>query len=583
MLKGCICTVAISVGLLSRRLDAQQISGTAFVGNLSVPSAETSILLLDTVGTIVTGTITNAEGRFKVRAPGAGWFRVRARRVGFSPDSLGPLFLKAGDEVKFNPNLKQLTTSLAVVSVKGSERCIVRPGEGEIAFGLWEAAQSTLAGTAISSLGSQSGFVLERFRREIDPATKRVIRQTVWQTGTLSSEPYFSISADSLADKGFARQGGDSATYFAPDARTLISDVFSRTHCFRPITDKDKPDRIGLRFEPVSKTNVVDVAGVLWLDRASSELRSLEYQYTYGPNRETRDAGGRITYARLTNGLSIVTDWLIRVPVEKSETRTTPSATGSIADRSSLRTSHGSRVVALWEIGGTVKTAIDPNELAVGASSMSVVKGTLINEEDHRGLKGIVVELGSTKELRESRRMTTGDDGSFVFESVGKGDYDLSVPEPRFDTLNTPVVPVQIHVDPATEQTVTITVPGPNAGRASLCPSGVSPKAIVIHGVVTDSASGQPIAKARVRAYWLTDVQVGSRLITANPHELTTYTDPLGRYAFCSAEPTHRLLLSASVGALHSPRQPSLTVSNGETRLYDLRIANASGARPVSQ
>lgn len=386
-----------------------------------------------------------------------------------------------------------------------------------------------------------------------------------------------------MADKGFARQRGDSATYFAPDARTLISDVFSRTHCFRPITGKDKPDRIGLRFEPVSETNVVDVAGVLWLDRASSELRSLEYQYTFGPNRETRDAGGRITYARLNNGLSIVTDWLIRVPVEKSEARTTPSATGSIDDRSSLRTSHGLRVTALWEIGGTVKTIMDPNELALGASTMSVVKGNLINEEDHRALKGIAVEIGSTKEPRESRRVTTGDDGSFMFDSLGEGEYDLSVPEPRFDTLNTPVVPVRMHVAPATAQTVTITVRGPNAGRASLCPSGVSPKAIVIHGIVTDSASGRPIAKARVSAFWLSDVQASSRSITAVPHELTTYTGPLGRYAFCSAEPTHRLLLSASVGALHSPRLPSLTVSNGETRLYDLRIANASGAQPPGQ
>lgn len=169
-----------AVGLLSTGLDAQEISGTAFVGTLSVPSTETSILLVDTTGAIVTGTITDGAGHYKVRAPRAGRFRVRARRVGFTPDSLGLLFLKAGDEVIFNPNLKQLTTSLAVVSVKGSERCTVRPGQGEIAFGLWEAAQSTLAATAISSLGGRSAFVLERFQREIEPATNRIVRQTVW-------------------------------------------------------------------------------------------------------------------------------------------------------------------------------------------------------------------------------------------------------------------------------------------------------------------------------------------------------------------------------------------------------------------
>jgi hypothetical protein len=565
--------MVMAVCLFSSGLHAQEISGTAFVGDLSAPSAETSILLIDTTGTIVTGTITSASGRYTIRAPYAGRFRVRARRVGFAPDSLGPLLFKPGERVSFNPMMKQLTTSLATISVRASERCTVRPGEGEVAFGLWEAAQSSLAATAVSSLGRQSAFVLERFRRELDPATGKVVRQTVWKTRTTSSEPYFSISADSLADKGFARQGADSLTYFAPDARTLISDAFSNTHCFRPVADKARPDRVGLRFEPVSKIGIVDVTGVLWLDRASSELRSLEYQYTFGGGRETHDAGGRITYARLTNGPSIVTDWLIRVPVEKGEISTIVSGVGSISDRPSLSTSHASRVVSLWEIGGTLKMGADPVEAATATSALSLVKGTLVNGDDHRGMTGIVVEIDRASEPRQSHRATTGTDGSFVFDEVEKGEYVLTVPESRFDTLNTPVVPVRMQVDPATEQTVTITVPGPKSGRAALCPSGVPPSSIVIHGVVTDSGSLQPIANARVKASWLSDVQVNSRQITAAPHELTTYTDTKGRYVFCNAEPTSRLLLNASVGALQSPRLGSLIVGSGETRLVDLRIA----------
>jgi hypothetical protein len=42
---------------------------------------------------------------------------------------------------------------------------------------------------------------------------------------------------------------------------------------------------------------------------------------------------------------------------------------------------------------------------------------------------------------------------------------------------------------------------------------------------------------------------------------------------FCNAEPTSRLLLNASVGALQSLRLGSLIVGSGETRLFDLRIA----------
>jgi hypothetical protein len=300
---------------------------------------------------------------------------------------------------------------------------------------------------------------------------------------------------------------------------------------------------------------------------------SLEYQYTFGAGRETRDAGGQITYARLTNGPSIVTDWVIRVPVERGETRTIVSGVGSISDRPSLGTSRATRVVSLWEIGGTLKTVADPDEAATATSALSLVKGTLVNGDNHLGMNGIVVEIDRAGEPRQPRTATTGSDGSFVFDEVEKGEYVLSVPESRFDTLNTPVAPVRMHVDPATEQTVTITVPSPKAGRAALCPSGVSPSSIVIHGVVSDSTSRQPIANARVKASWLTDVQVNSRQITAAPHELTTYTDTKGRYVFCNAEPTSRLLLSASVGALQSPRLGSLIVGSGETRLVDLRIA----------
>ena len=87
----------------------------------------------------------------------------------------------------------------------------------------------------------------------------------------LSSEPYFSISPDSLAANGFARTEGDSAVYFAPDARTLTSAVFAQTHCMRAIQDRAKPEQIGLGFEPVAQIGLVDVTGVLWLDRASGD------------------------------------------------------------------------------------------------------------------------------------------------------------------------------------------------------------------------------------------------------------------------------------------------------------------------
>jgi len=453
---------------------------------------------------------------------------------------------------------------------------VIRPAEGEIAFRLWEAAQNALSATVVSSLDNKTGFVLERFQRQLDPATKRILGQRVWQTRTFSSEPYLSLPAESLATYGFVRSGADSSTYFAPDARTLTSDVFSQAHCFRPVMDSKRDDRIGLAFEPISRTKHIDVAGTLWLDRATSELRSLEYHYVIDRDDDAAAAGGYVDYARVKNGLSIVTDWAIRAPVRMQEMHATPSSSGDISGRSLLRTTPRAHTVAVWEFGGKVKTVLDSAELPLGRSSLSVVRGTVLRQEGQNGLSGVRVEITTAHDPRKIQSVVTDNDGSFKFDAIEEGDYLLTVPEPHLDTVNTPVVPLAVHVDPATEETVTIMVPEPKAGRDALCPPGLSSKSIVLHGVVRDSASGQPIPHARVSASWLADVQVTGRgiRISAVPHVASTLTDGLGRYALCQVEPTNHLLLRAERGAVLSPRYPSLKVRSGETLLYDLRIGH---------
>jgi hypothetical protein len=559
----------------------QRVAGTAHIGDGRTPSAETSILLVDSAGRIASGTITSASGRYSLGAERPGVFRIRARRIGFSPDSSSVLHLEDGQTVTFDPKMERLTANLDAVSVEGSQRCSIRPAEGDLAYKLWEAAQNSLASTVASSLSNENGFVLEHFQRELDPATRRILTEKVWETRTSSNEPYLSFPAESLAAYGFVRSGSDSSTYFAPDARTLTSDAFSNGHCFRPLRDPKNPDRIGLTFEPVSKSKGVDVAGTLWLERATSEVRSLEYRYLSGADEDTSVANGHIDYSRIQNGRSIVTDWVIRVPVRKRELRAVPASSGDIASRPVLRQMLTTRVVALWEFGGRVKAVVDPAEVSSVGSSASVVQGTVLRQQGQTALAGIRVALTAVSDSSKMQSATTGNDGSFRFEAVEEGDYLLTVPEPRLDTLNTPVQPIGVHVSSASEQTVTITVAEPGAGRAALCQRDLSTKSIVLHGVVRDSASGQPIPSATVNARWLSDVLVsgGLRNISAAPHSLTTVTDDAGRYVFCGLEPTSRLLLSSASGSAQSRAYPSLTVRPGQTLRFDLAIHDRGASR----
>jgi len=572
---GCLrAAAAITTALLTPALgiaSAQQVSGTAHEADRVTPSAQTSILLIDQSGSVVAGALTTDAGRYSLKAPRPGVFRVRARRIGFAPDSSDLVVLKSGESTRFDPRLTRLATSLTAVSIRGSQRCVTKPGEGEVAFGLWQATLDALSGAVVSSLDAQMSFVLERFRREVNPATRKILSERVWEVRSLTSEPYVSLPPESLAVYGFARSSSDSSIFYAPDARTLTSDFFSATHCFRPTADPQHPDRVGLAFEPTGGERGVDVSGVLWLDRSSSRLLSLDYGYLSMAIRDSSIAGGQMAYSHLKNGASIVTDWVIRAPVLERDKQVRPYEGSDITDRPILRASAGTRIVSIWEIGGRVKSIVDERDLMRDASKAGVLRGSVISQGNHSGLANVRVELTDTVGSAKLRSVSTDADGSFKFEGLEPAKYVVTVPEPRFDTLNTPVLPITLRVDSAAEQTITITVADADAGRAALC-RAVSPGSIVVHGVVRDSASRQPIPSARVNASWLADVQVSARGVSAAPHSLTTYTNNSGRYAFCSLEPTSRLLIRAELGSTQSPRYPSLTVRRGDIVLYNLSL-----------
>jgi hypothetical protein len=562
---------------LTPNLFCQQVSGTAQISESHASSPGTTIVLVSQSGVIVAGTLSAADGRYFLRAPSPGRYRVRARRLGFAPDSSNEMTFGVDAALHFDPVLKPIIASLQTVSVEGTDRCVVSPGSGAQAFRLWEATQNALSATIAASTGKQFGFRLGRFQREVDAATGRIIHGSEWEMRALSSEPYYSISPDSLATTGFARTEGDSAVYFAPDARTLTSAVFAETHCMRAIQDGAKPEQIGLGFEPVAGTGLVDVGGVLWLDRTSGELRNLEYRYERGAGNRaqgssaTESATGRIEYRRLDNGGWIVDRWLIRVPVNKDERSNTLSSNAADGNPT-VRSTRVARTTSFWEIGGEVRAVLNPGDPAfTQQSEVGVVRGSIVTGRNRIGVPNAEIDVASTGPGAQSRKTITGGDGLFVFDSLPEGDYRLTVSAASFDTLNTLVQPLPLRVGASTLQTVTIAIPSAEEGRAALCSAKPSSTTIV-HGFVTDSATGQRVAGAHVEAYWLSGATRNIGGLSASAHQRVTLTDSNGKYVFCGMEPTSRLLLTASLGSRKSPRIPSITIAAGDMRFADLHL-----------
>ena len=569
----------LSVALVgvTPNLLCQQVSGTAQVLESHASSPGTSIVLVSPSGVIVAGTLSRQDGGYVLRAPSPGRYRVRARRLGFAPDSSNEMTFGADAALHFDPVLRPITASLQTISVEGADRCVANPVSGAQAFRLWEAAQNALSATVAASTGKIFAFRLGRFQREIDAATGRIIHGSEWEMRALSSEPYYSISPDSLAKNGFARTEGDSAIYFAPDARTLTSAVFAQTHCMRAVLDRAKPEQIGLGFEPVAGSSLVDVKGVLWLDRASGELQNLEYRYERGAGNRalgssaTESATGRIEYRRLDNGGWIVNRWLIRVPVQKDERSNTLSSNGAGGDPT-VRSTRVARTTAFWEVGGDVRAVLDPNDPAFSQQSdIGVVRGGIVTGPNHVGVPNVEINIASAGPSTQSRKTVTRSDGLFSFDSLPEGDYRLIVSAASFDTLNTLVQPLPLRVGASTLQAVTIAIPSPEEGRAALCSTN-PPSTTIVHGFVTDSATGQRVAGAHVEAYWLSGTTRNIGGLSASAHQRVTLTDSNGKYVFCGMEPTSRLLLTASLGSRKSRRMPSITIAAGDMRFVNLQL-----------
>ena len=539
---------------------AQEVTGVVHIAGSTSPASGATVVLIDSVGRIVRGTIVRNDGSFVLHAPVAGHYRVRARQIGFSPDSSGALDLDTGNTAPIKLSLAHFATSLSVIHVAEASRCTVAPTAGTLALELWQDVQSALTATMVTGSGQHASHaLLTQFSREIDPATRRVVRSTSWQTTGSGTEPYGALPADSLAARGFVVNEGQDVVYYAPDARTLLSDSFARTHCFRPAEDADHPGLIGLAFAPVQKNARGQVSGALWMDRTSHELRYLDFRYsnpaslTSGDN--ATDATGRIDYSRLSGGEWIVTHWKLNIPIVVMIDARTISSGGSLGVGATLMGKRIPHLQSLWEIGGDASVTADSS--AGITTAASVVAGQVVNGVDslaaHPAVQGLRVQLtpaANTTSTTALQRITAAD-GSFSFDSVASGDYVIHITSPRLDTLGVEIPDRPIHVNRATKLTITTTLPAMTAALTTLCGGAYLPGSMVIHGIVRDRKSGKPLPGATVKDFWFDEISTG-RNFSARTESASTLTAADGNYALCIAPPRRTLSISAALGARKS-------------------------------
>lgn len=309
-----------------------------------IPSARVS--LQNERGATVGSVLTDAAGRFQLRAPDAGRYRVRGERIGFELTETDPLELAGDGRVDQRMVANARRVMLATVVVEAGSRCGGSDATPETRV-VWDEVRKALG--MVSDTSRRATYTLERFERELDPTSRAVRRESRRTEAGTSDKPFIPADLARLANQGYIERQGDTLVYQAPDADVLLSQAFLEDHCFRLRTAGAPAEGlIGLAFEPVRSRRVPDVEGVLWVDRASAELRQMEWSYTRapipGPRGSSGIPGGQMEFRRLPDGRWITSAWVLRMP---EEGRSTAAAYGTGARRV---------VVAIKEAGGAVRS-----------------------------------------------------------------------------------------------------------------------------------------------------------------------------------------------------------------------------------
>jgi hypothetical protein len=503
-----------ALALAAPTLSAQTVEG-AFVDPSGQPVAGARAVLRDPAGREIAATSTGRDGGFVLRAPAGGTFVLRVERIGYGHTESAPFTLADDQTVRRRVTANPQRIVLEGIVVQSRSRCTPRPGSGPQTATVWEEARKVLGSARESAESEDYRYAVRRYWRQLDAPGVTILHDSTATAELASGTPFMAVPLDRLSREGYVEPYGDDFLFHAPDARVLLSDEFQERHCFAL---EEGPDGlIGLSFEPVSNARP-DVRGTLWLDRATAELKRMEYRYTRVPGlrREADAAGGKMEFTRMPDGRWVVGRWSIRMPIvtaTRVQGVVVPGAEQRLDDQSALHF----RLAGIHEEGGEVLSAARADEAGVQlAAAAGTLTGTVFDSTTARPLSGARVTAAGHQAVADSL-------GRFSIPDLPAGDYQLAFTAPALDALHFTPAPVRVTVreGQATEQA--LAVPPLATVWAAACGDAFTADGALVGSV--RGPDGQPRPGARVAVAW------GG----ARPGSTAAVADSQGVYRVCDA------------------------------------------------
>ncbi len=402
--------VALASVALGTSAAAQTVRVRALEAETNRSVAGAIVRLVDTANRAVAQGLTSESGRLVLRAHSPGRYRLRADRIGHQGTWTEEFVV--GDTISITVVLPLERVDLPEIAVTGATSCTRRPDGLETAI-LWDEVRKALTAEVLTAASQGTERAVRRFRQSRTLGGVLESDSTVAAYRTTAS-PFVSPPMERLARDGFIVSTREGYQFHGLDARTLLEPAFLETHCYLVSVHPADSALIGLGFAPTREVKQANVRGVLWVDRATSELKSLEFEYVNVPRAARAPGiGGRVEFERLAIGAWIIRDWYIRGPRRRPTVRQLgrhPVARDTL--------------VGYLDQGGSVRAVVDANLLVLGEAAARVRGSTTffsdvaarVVDPEGRAVVGALVATTATDST-----LTTDRRGRFEIKDVPVG------------------------------------------------------------------------------------------------------------------------------------------------------------------
>lgn len=492
----CAMTILICLGGAPAVVTGQttELRGVIRDSASGAPVPGAVVVALNGAGEMVMRTISRENGTYHL--PWASTIAsLRVMRLGFRPADLQASTLQNNRAV-LDITLVSLPRAIEAMEVVTAQGCAERSDQGE-AFGLLDQARAGLLSMVVANEQQTPLMYVARFERLMDLNGLEVEHQTVQIDSTTNgSTPFNAVhNAIDFVENGFRSERNGLYTFYAPDASVLLDTRFQRGYCFR-VADRDpaRPTLIGLRFTPANRRGKrVDIDGILWVDTTARVLSDITFRYMgVEPMAEAFGAGGDISFQTLSNGVTFIDRWRLRL-------------IGS-PDPATISAQRSVQGYAIREVGGELADIRWPDGTRWQAP-LTALQVNVVTD------KGRPAEGASVALLGTNYRAIADVYGRAIIPNLLPGQYGVIVGEAKLQPIHLEI-PVNRTVTAKRASTVIaqIAIPKAESYLALLCRS-IDPdnQGIRILGRVM-SESGQPAGGVRWQLSTITNGK--SRAVT---------------------------------------------------------------------